>query len=247
MNQYPRVSNPTNRTTVLSTVALATIVSVGLNVPAAILMRVFEFPGILRRPAIDALTLFAKHATIVIPTYYAFALASLALIPLAILMRALLDDVSSPLLSLATTLGVFTGLTQAIGFLRWPFMEPALVSMYFAQAATPATREAVLVVHDAFNRFAGVAIGEHLGWLLNGSWLLTLGVYAIRRPTRWLPMWAGTLTAFCGVCTLVSSAEQFGIESPVVGAAFYAGYVLWTVLLFVWAVGALMHARRSRA
>lgn len=76
------------------------------------------------------------------------------------------------------------------------------------------------------------------------TWLATLGVYAIQHPGRWIPRSAGLVTLFCGVCTLISTAEQFGVQSPLIGASLYAGYVLWIVLLAVWAIFLLIRINR---
>ncbi|QJR36408.1 hypothetical protein [Gemmatimonas groenlandica] len=226
----------------------AVVTSIGLNLPAAILMQQFAFPAILRRPPVEALTLFARNASTVIPAYYVFALASLSLIPLALLARRLQTTESTSILpDLAAVLGILTGLTQALGFLRWPFMEPALVQLYFAPDATMATRDAVLVVHEALNRYAGVAIGEHLGWLLHGTWMIALGASAVRRPTVWVPRVVGGVALSCGLFTLLSSVEQFGLDTPLVSISFYLGYVSWTLLLLPWAGLLWMRSRRRES
>jgi hypothetical protein len=71
---------------------------------------------------------------------------------------------------LATAFGVVAGMVQFLGLVRWPFLILYLADSYTDPAASGATRESVVVVFEAFNRYAGVAVGEHLGYLFTGLW-----------------------------------------------------------------------------
>ena len=89
---------------------------VGFNV----LVAVFQFPEILREPALDRFTLFAENARIIVPAYFALALTGLTQVALAVLLGHVLGRERSALLSLAVVFGVLTGLLQGMGFIRWP-------------------------------------------------------------------------------------------------------------------------------
>jgi len=52
-----------------------------------------------------------------------------------------------------------------------------------------------------------MAIGEHLGWLLQGSWTLLLGVALLRDRVR--PRWLGGVGVLVGGGLLASTPEQF--------------------------------------
>ena len=43
-------------------------------------------------------------------------------------------------------------------------------------AATPATSAAVEVTFQTLNRYQGVAVGEHLGYLFTGVWTALAGI-----------------------------------------------------------------------
>ena len=62
--------------------------------------------------------------------------------------------------------------------------------------ASDATREAVLVVFSAFHQYAGVAVGEHLGYLATGAWTLVIATSMLAgAPFRsWLG-WVGIVSA----------------------------------------------------
>ena len=130
----------------------------------------------------------------------------------------------SVLLRAATLFGVLTAVVQFLGFIRWPFLVPELVRIYFDPASSEATRAAVLVVHEAFNRYAGVAVGENLGFVFTGVWLVLLGVYLVRGRSKVLKPWAGYTALTLGVFVLVSTLEQFGFEPPFVSLSFLVGY-----------------------
>jgi hypothetical protein len=58
---------------------------------------------------------------------------------------------------------------------------PAVLTRYLARVdadpeAGEAHRAAVGAVVEAMNRYLGVAVGEHLGYLLTGAWTALMGV-----------------------------------------------------------------------
>ena len=59
-------------------------------------------------------------------------------------------------------------LVQFLGLVRWPFLVPYL--------AEQEDGEAVDLIFQAFNRYLGVAVGEHLGYLFIGAWTTLIGV-----------------------------------------------------------------------
>ena len=71
--------------------------------------------------------------------------------------------------------GVLAALVQFLGLVRWPFLVPYLARVAAEPGASEARREAVDVVFQAFNRYLGVAVGEHLGYLLTGAWTIARG------------------------------------------------------------------------
>ena len=90
---------------------------------------------------------------------------------------------------LATTVtGVLAAVVQFLGLVRWPFLVPYLArrSPTPTTARRPERREAVDIVFQSFNRYLGVAVGEHLGYLFTGAWSVAgrRRVAAVRRGAR---------------------------------------------------------------
>jgi hypothetical protein len=207
-----------------------------LNVANSILAANFDFPNILRQPPENALTLYQQNQGLIRPAYYLFSITGILMIPISLLLHRILSDKNPMLLNTATTFGVITGIVQVLGFIRWVFLAPFLVNTYFDPSSSQATKEAVLVMQEAFNRYAGVAVGEHLGWLFTGVWLVLIGVFVAQNRAKILKPWMGYATISLGLMVLVGSAEQFGYEPPFVAWSFIIGYGGFFVGLLIFGI-----------
>ncbi len=98
------------------------------------------------------------------------------LAPLVVVLSRAIDDADATLLALATTVGVLAALVQFLGLVRWPFLVPYLARTAADPDASAARREAVDVVFQSFNRYLGVAVGEHLGYGVTGAWTTLTGI-----------------------------------------------------------------------
>jgi hypothetical protein len=131
--------------------------------------------------------------------------------------------------------GIVTGIVQFLGFVRWPFMIPHLAETYLNPASSAATREAAVVVYESFNRYAGVAVGEHMGWLFLSLWTVLIAIAMLR--SRQFKPWVGQAGIVIGIGILVSSLEQFGGNlAPFFGTINLLANVMWTFWLLVLAV-----------
>ncbi|MFD0672717.1 DUF4386 family protein [Cohnella sp. GCM10027633] len=220
---------------VFRTAALLLVLEVILMiVPFLILQSVFEFPDILRKPASEVFELYRSQQSIITPAYYFFMLSGLLLIPLAIAMHHAMQSSSESnrlLLAISTGFGIGAGIAQIFGFIRWPFLMPYLAETYASSTTTPAAKEAVVVVYESFNRYAGMAIGEHLGWVLLGLWLI--GVSLVQLKSAIVKSWVGILGLLSGAGLLVSAFEQLSgsLASALASLNIVANYLLLGWLL----------------
>jgi hypothetical protein len=97
-----------------------------------------------------------------------------------VLLSATLADANPTVLALATAIGLLAALVQFLGLVRWPFAVPHLARLAGDPATTPATRDAVEVTFQTLNRYLGVAVGEHLGYLFTGLWTALAGIALIQ-------------------------------------------------------------------
>ncbi|GAB2583384.1 DUF4386 domain-containing protein [Spirosoma areae] len=174
--------------------------------PVGLLSAYFRFPDILREPASVALPLFAANASVIVPAYYVFMLSALLFLPLSYAFSAVLKpDGSSALRGALIGTGVATAIFQAIGFSRWVFIIPFLAEQYGQQ---PTQQPTIALLYETINRYAGMTIGEHLGFLVMGCWTILLALLLLR--SRVVKRWFAVLGLPIGAGLLVSTGEHFG-------------------------------------
>lgn len=200
----------------MSTATVAGVLLIALpvafNVAFGVLAATFDYPDILRRPTDEVLARFRAGGTRLLLWWWIFALTAAALAPLAVLVARALDDASETLRIVGASIGVLAALVQLLGLIRWPFLVPHLARVDADPDATPAQREAVDIVFQSFNRYLGVAVGEHLGYLLTGAWTVLTGV-AFTQTTA-APAWLGIAGMTIGGVLALCSLEFVGPAEP---------------------------------
>jgi hypothetical protein len=203
------------------------LLGVAMNVPFALLAANFGYPDILRRPAGEVLTRFHAAGAPLVLTWYAYVAAALLLVITA-LLAARGGGRPGPARASAI-FGVLAGVFQVLGLLRWVFLVPYLAGVYADSAASPAAKETAGIVFDAFHRYAGVAVGEHLGQLFTALWA---GCLAASLPHPWLRRAGIAIAAALGV----GLVEGFATVLPFSPGPLAAVTPLAYVALSVWMV-----------
>jgi hypothetical protein len=224
---------------------LLILTPIAFNLLFTLLSVTFEYPDILRQPAGYVLERFEAGGAGLVATWYGFMLTAVLFVPLVILVHRVLAgdgrEAGEPFyLGLATAFGVVAGVVQFLGLARWPFLVPYLADTYTDPASSEATRESVAVVFEAFNRYAGVAVGEHLGYLFTGLWtaLVALAMFGSALPFR---RWLSLLGMVSAAGVLVGSLEPAGFEAA--ANIVVVGYILWSIWLAL--TGILLLRTRS--
>lgn len=200
----------------------------------------FEYPDILRQPTADILTKFQAGGTSLVAVWYILTLTALLFIPIAVLLhRALAEQGASTALWVATTFGVIAGLVQALGFLRWPFLVPHLAQVYLAPETSEAQRAATVVVFDAFHRYVGMAIGEHLGFLCTSLWTAGVALLMWRSPQFGRVLGLSGVVLAGGIASGLLEPAGWSLAGPI-NAIGYIAWALWLV-----AVGVRLLVRRE--
>jgi hypothetical protein len=210
---------------------------IAFNVIFFLLQKTFEYPDILRKPTDYILSRFNKGGNRLILIWYSFALTGLLFIPMAILVNQVLAKDNMPYMALATTIGILAGLVQFLGLIRWTFLVPHLAKTYFEPNSSQATRDSIAIVFQAFHRYAGMAIGEHLGYLCTSIWtaLIALAITQSSQFNTWLG-WAGLIPAM-GI--FIGLFEEAGFKAAAIINA--VSYILWSIWLIVIGVAFLLH------
>lgn len=167
-------------TTEVLTGVLLIVLPVAYNGLYTMLARSFDYPDILRRPTAEVLDRFSAGGSKLFVTWWAFAMSAVLLAPTAVLVSATFSDANPTLLALAFTIGLLAALVQFLGLIRWPFAVPHLAREMADPASSASKKEAVDVIFQTLNRYLGVAVGEHLGYLFTGLWTGLVGVAVIQ-------------------------------------------------------------------
>jgi hypothetical protein len=191
---------------------LLIVVPLAFNAAFALLAARFDYPDVLREPTSEVLARFRAGGSSLVLLWWAFAMTAALMVPLVVLLSQAIDDADPALLGVATTVGVLAALVQLLGLVRWPFLVPYLARADADPAASPARREAVDVVFQAFNRYLGVGVGEHLGYGLTGAWT-TLTGFALTQSSA-VPGWTGVLGIVIGPVLMLCALEFVGGHEP---------------------------------
>ena len=162
------------------------------------------WPASLDDPASSALPRLLENQAAVFSGYGLYLLAALLLVPASAALSVRLD--LGPALS-AFLLGaaVVSALAKTIGISRWLFVMPDLARAYGAPGAD---QNAIALVFDALNAYAG-GIGEIVGvGLVTGTWTLAIGLILARRGA---PL-VGGFAALAGAGLFLTIPAGFGIE-----------------------------------
>src|ERR671910_2098661 len=221
---------------------LLILTPIAFNVFFTLLSVTFEYPDILREPTGYVLRRSEAGGGGLVAFWYGFMFTAVLFVPLAILVHKALAREDTPYLAVATAFGVVAGVVQFLGLVRWPFLVPYLADTYLDPASSGATRESVAVVFQTFNQYAGVAVGEHLGYLFTGLWtaLVALAMFGSALPFR---RWLSLLGMVSAAGILVGTLEPAGFEAA--ANIVVVGYILWSIWLILTGIS-LLRTRSNR-
>lgn len=189
---------------------------------AALAVR-FDYPGILRRPTAEILDRFRAGGSGLVLLWFGFAWSALLFIPVAALAGALIPDPGLAALSIAV--GVVAGSVQALGLLRWVFLVPFLARVQ----AAGADRSTLDLVFQVQHRYLGVAVGEHVGYLMTGAWTVIVAAAGA------LPLWLAVPGIVIGAMLVLGAFEFVGPFEDrgwkLAGVLVPIGYILWSAWL----------------
>lgn len=219
---------PRSRDLARKAAALALLQTALFAVPLVVLGRAIGWPASLRLPAAEALPLVAAQADAVLLGYGAYLAVSLALIPLAFVLRDWLATrgVAGWRADAIAFIGAAAGLFKTLGIVRWLSVMPVLAGE-FQRTADPVARQVVAVTYAALNSYAG-AVGELLGvQILSGLWLLGVGqsLFSIGK------VWTGFAGLLCGALFLAAAFRLVWAEAAAIQSVAAPLALVWFALL----------------
>lgn len=191
----------------------------------------FNFPNILRESPEARFTLFQNNQGTIIPTYYIMGLTSILQIFMAVAMYHMTKK--GRLLDLfALTTGVLSGVFQVLGFFRWVILIPMLSNAY---TTNEISTEVIFFLEKFANTYMGMTVGEHLGTLFTGIWLIFLSIVLVKNSTfdkklSWLGLISGIALSIQSYESVNASALSFLGDISIV---LWALYVVWALIMAI--------------
>lgn len=212
------------------------------NVCFALLAQRFDYPDVLRLPTFEVLERFQAGGAGLILVWWAFMLSAVLFSGVAVLLAIAVSDAGRTVVVLGAVVGVLASVVQFLGLARWPFLVPYLARV--AEEAQPDSPrgQAVDVVFQAFNRYLGVAVGEHLGYALTGVWSILAGIALVGSSAS--PDWLGVIGILIGPLFLICSLEFVGSFEKVgwklAGVMTPFAYIAWSIWLLALGIDMLV-------
>lgn len=202
-----------------------------------VLAVVFGFPDVLRVPAPERLATFVANQQVIQPTYWLLAMTGFTQILIAGFTYRAFRDRDSATLLFALVFGILCGILQTLGFIRWAILIPYLASEMAAAGSTGPMADTIGLLEGAFNRYAGMAVGEHVANICLGLWTTLTAVALLKEQLAdYRLAWSGVVLG--GIAALLA-LEQLGIAPAVFGVIVDFGFPAWAVWLLVLAVSLL--------
>jgi Domain of unknown function (DUF4386) len=236
MSPISDMCNPQEKTLTVNRTALALIaLAIGFNLPYLRLAQIFDYPAILRAPSQTILLAFADGGAGLIVTWYAFALAALAFVPVGMAHALGSGRVQRrPDLAVAAALAAaLAGLLQAMGLLRWVLVVPGL--------AERGDVEGFALIHA----YAGVALGEHLGQLMTALHVTLMAALQSGEARRKTALLGGLTAGAITIGAMEGIALSLGADGTPFGLTAVAGYILLTVWMIASGISLLPHGLRQ--
>lgn len=180
--------------------------------PLIILGGAINWPASLDEPASVNLPLILEQAGAVKLGYFLYLIYSLLIIPVALVISRIVGgQEQNMLLQIANGFAIGSAVLRVLGIIRWLIPMPLLAQVYIDPATTAATREAVTIMYDMLNAYAG-SVGEVLGvGLFAALWVTATAVVILRDGS--LPRWVGGYGLLTAVALMAGLLEIINIDA----------------------------------
>lgn len=201
----------------------------GLSV-LPVLAGAFQFPDVLRLPALERLALFPDHQNLIVPAYWALTLSGFSQVFAATFLALALRPYAGAFVTLGLIFGTIAGLALVLGFGRWAVLMPYLADQMADPNISDGARDMIGLIEGSFKGYAGMLVGEHLSYIAMGIWLLFAGL-GIRRSDI-LDARLGTLAIISSPVLFLLAAEQLGYTSGLLTLITDLGMPLLAIIHF---------------
>ncbi|MEM7345499.1 MAG: DUF4386 family protein [Chloroflexota bacterium] len=202
-----------NKTFRSSAITLLTIEFLLLFVPLIVLGMAINWPASLDEPASVNLPLILEQAAAVKFGYLTYMIYSVLIIPVAFIISHIVAGFGPPntLLKIANGFAIGSAVLRVLGIIRWLIPMPILARVYTDPASSEGTREAVAIMYDMLNAYAG-SVGEVLGVGFFAALWVGITAYVILRDGT-LPRWVGGFGLITAVALTAGLLEIVEVDA----------------------------------
>lgn len=183
-----------------------------LFVNSRVLGVVSGFPDIQFAGPDELLNRVHESGTLGVVVWYFYIVPGVLYIASTVMLQKVLQPERIPWFSVATALGVTSWALQFLGLVRWIFVYPYLADQWIT--ADPQKKQTLTIVFDAFNNYAGYALGQTIGIGLTAVWILLVGI-AIKKSPLFKP-WLGYLAIIVAIGELIGNLGPLGSVIPAI-------------------------------
>lgn len=203
----------------------------------AALVKLFDFPNIFALPIGTVLEKYHDAGAMLPWAWFGFAMASLLIIPIALMLHKIFRREDTPWLTIGTVFGSIAGFCYVLGIMRWVLLARVLSDLYVDPATTPAAKETITLIFKAFDVYCGNSFGETIAPIAHAAWLILLGG-AMRKAPRFGP-WLPWSQIIAGAIIALRPLEYVGCKAAADLSDATLG--VWVLLIAIMGVLLLRH------
>lgn len=187
------------------------MVALGFTISQIGITKIFNYPQILRENTDIILKKFHAGGTKLKFFWTCFALSSLMLAPMSAVFYKIFNRNDTPYLLAGTAFGIASGIFYVIGLMRWTFLADNLSKKYVDKGTDAETKKIIEITFQAFHVYCGNSIGETMGFLCMGIWIMITGTAAFN--SAMFPSIIGAAFIICGFFIFLGPLEWLGFKA----------------------------------
>jgi hypothetical protein len=171
------------------------------------------FPNIQNAGVDELLNRVQQSGVAGIVAWYVYIVPGILYMASTAMFHKVLEPERIPWFGVGTSIGIASWAIQFFGLVRWIFVYPYLAKEWTTAALLdPEKKYTIEVVFNAFNNYAGYALGQTIGIGMTAIWILLVGI-AIKKSPLFKP-WLGYVGIVVAIGELIGNLGPLGSVIP---------------------------------
>ena len=172
--------------------------------------KLFNYPQILREDVESIFSKYRSGGSKLRVFWFIFVLGVLGIIPTSALIYKVLYIEQNNYLIIGAFFGIAASIFYVIGLMRWVFLADVLSKKYFENDQDASSRKVIKMIFECFNVYCGNSIGETIGFICTGIWLIVNGIAIISSTI--IPPIIGGMYIAAGIFIMSGPLEWVGFK-----------------------------------